>query len=43
MDVESQLIAVANKAVLGQLTPEAAVQQMQQILVNATKEAGLLH
>jgi len=42
MDVESQLIAVANKAVLGQLTPEAAVQQMQQILVNATKEAGLL-
>jgi multiple sugar transport system substrate-binding protein len=40
--LDKDLISIVNKAVLGELTPEAAAAQMQKLLVEESKKAGLL-
>ena len=42
MKLESDLNTTVNKVVLGQLTPEAAAAQMQKMLMEESKRAGLL-
>jgi hypothetical protein len=42
MKLESDLNSIVNKVVLGQLTPEAAAAQMQKLLTEESKKAGLL-
>ena len=40
--LDKDLISIVNKAVLGELTPEAAAAQMQKLLMEESKRAGLL-
>jgi len=40
--LEPELSSIINKVVLGQLTPEAAAAQMQKLLLEESKKAGLL-
>jgi multiple sugar transport system substrate-binding protein len=42
MKLNSDLITIVHKVVLGQLTPEAAAAQMQKMLMEESKKAGLL-
>ncbi len=42
MKLESDLNTTVNKVVLGQLTPELAAAQMQKLLMEESKKAGLL-
>jgi ABC-type sugar transport system, periplasmic component len=40
--LDKDLISIVNKVVLGELTPEAAAAQMQKLLMEESKRAGLL-
>jgi multiple sugar transport system substrate-binding protein len=40
--LDRDLVSIVNKVVLGELTPEAAVAQMQKLLMEESKKAGLL-
>jgi multiple sugar transport system substrate-binding protein len=40
--LDRDLVSIVNKAVLGELTPEAAAAQMQKLLMEESKRAGLL-
>jgi multiple sugar transport system substrate-binding protein len=42
MKLKSDLNSIVNKVVLGQLTPEVAAAQMQKLLMEESKKAGLL-
>jgi multiple sugar transport system substrate-binding protein len=42
MKLKSDLNSIVNKVVLGQLTPEATAAQMQKLLMEESKKAGLL-